>query len=552
MRVWADGLGEVDLLPEHFVAEGGEGRVYLREGRAFKVWRDLARAPAPAKLARLARIAHPALVAPEGTLRDAQGAPVGFRMPWVEGASPLAAWVAPGPRARAGVDAAQVGAWMLGLADALGAVHAAGAVVGDLSESNVLIDGRGRLRLIDLDSWGVDAFPVTAFTPATRDPAAPADLFSPETDWFAFAVVSFLMFTGLHPYRGRHPKVVGLEARMQAGLSALDPAVVWPPAALGPEALPTGWRPWYQAVLEGAHRGPPPDAHGAWPAAARPPEVGDSLLRTPVAELDAPILGFAERDGSWVAWTAQAVWRDGKRLGPLPGPLQAVCFSPRGRPVGAWAEAGRLRLFALDEMVALPVVVAADEVFTASGALLVRAGAQLVEVRLHELADRLTPVVHPVASVLPRATRAWVGFAEQRLLGAAWLHLPVGPGRCLALRVPELDARPVVAAAHARGVVHLLTHRAGRYDRVVVRAREGRVDVRVEADVPAFDPEVVVLPSGVAVLTRPEGGLELTTAAPGERALRALPDARPAGRIAALGAGLVEIEGARLVGVRVG
>ena len=32
--------------------------------------------------------------------------------------------------------------------------------------------------------------------------------------WFAFAVVTFQLFTGIHPYKGKHPSVLDLDARM--------------------------------------------------------------------------------------------------------------------------------------------------------------------------------------------------------------------------------------------------------------------------------------------------------------------------------------------------
>ena len=43
------------------------------------------------------------------------------------------------------------------------------------------------------------------------------------TDWFSFALVSFQMFVGIHPYKGKHPALKTLDERMAQNVSVLHP-----------------------------------------------------------------------------------------------------------------------------------------------------------------------------------------------------------------------------------------------------------------------------------------------------------------------------------------
>src|SRR5947199_212129 len=82
--------------------------------------------------------------------------------------------------------------------------------------------------------------------------------FSPETDWFSFAIISFQMFIGIHPYRGLHPSLPDLDARMSANVSVLNPRVSIPKLCYPFSVIPQAYRDWYRAIFEDGKRVPPP------------------------------------------------------------------------------------------------------------------------------------------------------------------------------------------------------------------------------------------------------------------------------------------------------
>ena len=137
--------------------------------------------------------------------------------------------------------------------------QALGIQLVDLHGLNVLTEARYiQLCCIDIDSYQTANYAATALDPAVRDYHAPAYTFTPDSDWFSFAVLSCQLLLGIHPYRGKHKRVTGLEARMRTDLSILGNDVRVPPASVSTRSLPTSCAAWLEVVFERGMRTPPP------------------------------------------------------------------------------------------------------------------------------------------------------------------------------------------------------------------------------------------------------------------------------------------------------
>src|SRR5438874_2436139 len=67
------------------------------------------------------------------------------------------------------------------------------------------------------------------------------------------------LFTGFHPYRGKHPTLQDMDARMRHNVSVLNAEVRVPAACTPISAIPPNYLEWYRAVLEHGERSSPPD-----------------------------------------------------------------------------------------------------------------------------------------------------------------------------------------------------------------------------------------------------------------------------------------------------
>jgi len=173
-----------------------------------------------------------------------------------------------------GVELAVVTRALIDLRTTVERLHAAGVVIGDFNDLNVLVDG-DTCAVIDADSFQFGAWRCALFTerfvdPRLCDPSATAPiLIQPhdrESDWFAFAAMALRSLIAVGPYGGVHqPKDparrVPAALRALRGVSIYDGEVLAPKASLPLEVLPDELNGAFQAIFATGPRG----ARGPFP-----------------------------------------------------------------------------------------------------------------------------------------------------------------------------------------------------------------------------------------------------------------------------------------------
>ena len=231
---------------------GGEGTVYaLGAGEVAKIY---AAEPAPqriGKLEALVRAGSPEVRAiaawPHQILREQSGRITGFTMARIEHGATIATAMNPGSR-KATFPQATWG-WLIhvgrNLAVAMQSLHAAGIVVGDVNDSNVLVGSDALVRLIDVDSFqvrdGGRVYTCDVGMPIYQPPELYGHGYAglertPNHDQFGLAVLIFqLVFMGRHPWAGIWK---GVEYEFDAG-----EVIAKLPFAFGRDAALAGHRP---------------------------------------------------------------------------------------------------------------------------------------------------------------------------------------------------------------------------------------------------------------------------------------------------------------------
>lgn len=359
-----------DLAAAPVLGQGGEATVYdLGDGRALKLFKDglhpdlagdaAREAAADARLAELeARLRErprplpAAVVEPRELARGHAGARapvVGYVMTKVAG-TPLYQLGEPRVRRAGGLDLGHLVAALRELHGAVAGVHAAGAVLGDFNDGNVLVDG-ARVHLLDADSFQYGRWTCPLYTERFVDPRlctrpAPAPVLSRphdrDSDWYAFATMVFRTLLWVGPYGGVHAPAdprrrVAPAARCLEGPPVFAADVTWPRAAVPFAALSDELADHFTAVYARGARGPFPAAlldrlhltrcascaidHGrvrcplCSVAVQVPVAVTGALTVRPLAAAPAvhawPV-GRAPQPGAPAVWMASgALWRQG-------------------------------------------------------------------------------------------------------------------------------------------------------------------------------------------------------------------------------------------------
>jgi hypothetical protein len=528
MKVTVLGQGDITLTQKDFVASGGEGHVYTRGGTAYKIYIDPKRALPAGKITELAVLTEPNIIKPEIVLLDpVKHHPIGYTMRFVRDTLPMCQVITRAFREREGIDHSMMLKLIQRLQALVDHTHKAGVLIVDLNELNYLVNKAfDDVYGIDVDSYQTKSYPATAIMPSVRDWSVQGHAFTEGSDWFSFACIAYQMFTCIHPFKGKHPTVHGLEARMKAGLSVFDADVSVPKVVYPNTVIPPGYLAWFKAVLQDGKRVAPPSDPGSFVAVAVASRIvmgGAALDIDEVHTYRDMLLGFTESNGTRVAWMRSGVWvNDHPALGPTH--VQAIGFSPKqGHVIVAWTDGPDLRLYNATTQQAIPVTLRADDVRGHEGRIYVRSTDRVIEVILHEMSGQIIPTPKVVTQVLEHSSRLFDGAVVQDMLGSIFVSVYPRSGASFQTRIPELEAYKIVDAkcdGRVLMVVGTLKSKPTGYDRLTFVFDESFTTYKratTVQDVPLAGMNFIVLDSGICVHLTEDEKLEVWSVnAPGK------------------------------------
>jgi hypothetical protein len=534
MDLFIAGKGKIRLGPADFVGQGGEASVYASGDLAFKIYTDPNRMIPSAKIRELAALTASNIIRPQALLLDRQNHPVGYTMRRVSDAAVICQLFNRAFRERQGITPDAMLALVRKLQEGVRHVHEQGILIVDLNEMNFLLEGlagggragTGELLFIDVDSYQTPGFPATAIMDSVRD--RHATRFSPETDWFSFGIVSFQMLVGIHPYKGKHPSLTDLDARMRGNVSVFNPKVTIPKVCYPFDLIPQALRDWYRAVFEDGKRLPPPT--DLRPVLHVAPTVqrllgSDRLLIRELRRFPAEILFPIPVPGPPAAVTAGGLYLGDTRHAVDHG--VRLGFTPRmNQMIAAWLRAGRVVLYDVAAGRPLPDEMEAEALTSYDGRLYVKNGTTLYELEFLELPSGVRAAAKPIGNVMAHATQLYDGAALQSVLGACYVSLFPRSGRCHPVPIPEMDGHRIVDARFENGVLMLVGVRDGRYDRLILRFDDHHrtYDVRAATDIAYTGLNFTVLDNGVCVHVNENEELELFSNRPGSQGMKVIAD----------------------------
>src|SRR5678815_2698077 len=244
-----------------------------------RIYFDPSRCIPQAKIDELSVLVQPNIIRPLDLLIDGRNRPAGYSMRSIGKAHSLCQLFPRAFRQRNNLIPELTLRLVRQLQTGVSHIHSRGILIVDLNEMNFLVaPDFSELFFIDVDSYQTPSFPATVLMESVRD--RHAKTFTTDSDWFSFAVVSFQMFAGIHPFKGTYPPLqhladnsLKLDERMRTNISVLHPGVTVPAACLPFSVIPPVYLDWYRAVFEAGHRLPPPQTVQAVIAIAGPGAV---------------------------------------------------------------------------------------------------------------------------------------------------------------------------------------------------------------------------------------------------------------------------------------
>lgn len=509
---------KIKLDNKKFIASGGEGSIYKYGKKAIKIYNNSTACIPFSKIQELANISAPNVIAPKELVLGSRNKPIGYTMRHISNTYALCQIFTKAFKTRNKVTPEMMLELVKKMQDTINHIHSKDILIVDLNEMNFLVDKKLKdIFFIDVDSYQTKSFPATAIMPSIRDRHNKS--FNKMTDWFSFGIVSFQMFIGIHPFKGKHPKLKTMDERMMANIPVFHKDVKFPRVCMPFDYIPDAYKDWYKAIFVKGERIAPPAAAEAVLVIPVLTAIVKSNSNFDIRELashDGNIIKFLSINGVRVIYTdSGGVYVNGNLELNAKGNDFAITekkntvincsivFDDEGN--------GKLRLLDINKNASIDCDINADEIMSYDGRVYVKQQDKIAEIEFIELGDKILVAAPTVTNVLENATKLFSGVVIQNVLGSCVASVMPQSKTCHQILIPEVKGYQIVDAKYEKKVLIVIANKKGRYDKFIFKLSDDfkTYELRKVDDVSYTGINFTVLDNGVVVHANEEEEIEI-------------------------------------------
>jgi len=480
MKLTIRGKGaSVDLNQKHFLAAGGEGKIYVKDGLVYKVCEPGKMIP-DGKIQELMILDRPNIIRPQDVLIDSKQNPVGYTMRYCPDSYVLCQLFTKAFRNRNNITPDMMLKLVRNMQETIQFIHRKNTLLVDLNEMNFLSDQAfTEIFFIDVNSYQTPHYPALAIMDSIRDRHC-NNHFTENTDWFSFGIVAFQMLIGIHPFKGKHPSFTdahtALDGRMKSNISIFNKQVTYPTGACQPlTVIPDVYRQWFEAVFDQGKRLPPPsDLIAAIQIIApiiKKIAGSNNFDIMDLFDFEDEIVSVFNFGGRELVATNKKLFIDRReKTNFTPTPDMKICFTPKSlRPIAASIENRKLKLMDLVDNKPLQTILSADKLFVVDGRLYVLHGSQILEMQFMEIGTNTVVSSNVVGTVLESGTQLHDGVIVQNLFDSHYISVFPASKECRQIALRALDGYRLIEAKYERGLLMAVAvdNKTGKYDRFI-------------------------------------------------------------------------------------
>jgi hypothetical protein len=494
----------ISLTKQDFLAAGGEGSIYIKGSTAYKIYADPHKMIPVGKIQELSILTDPNIIKPEAIILS-NHKPVGYTMRFVKDTHALCQLFTKSFKDRYGLTSDMCLDLMRQMQRTIHHIHSHNILIVDLNEMNFLSNNKfDEVFFIDVDSYQTSHYQATALMESVRDRHSKS--FNEGTDWFSFAIVTFQLLIGIHPYKGKHPKIKTLDERMEHNISVFNKDVGVPQSCLSFNTIPKPYLDWYMATFERGLREPPPmDMSKSIAVAVASVITGSNNFE--IKELFSckwDIYQYARYlqgeclVGNGICFNRRHYLADGM-------PCHIGFFG--STPIAARIKNDQVELINVRTQQGITTQISAEKLMSYNSRIYAKSGENILEIQLFGAEAQPVAGTKVVGKVLGHATQVFTGIIIQNLLGTYYASIFPEEGKCIQERLAFLDGYRIIDAKYDNGVIMAVGIRNGKYDRFIYCADSQQLK-KVE-DISFSGLNFVVLDSGVCVSINEHGQVEL-------------------------------------------
>lgn len=514
MKIFIKGKGETSLDNNDFIAQGGEGSVYAKGKTAYKIYADPSNMIPLNKIHELSSLTHANIIKPEDIILDSKSKPLGYTMKYVKNTYSLCQLFPKVFKQRNNLSPQMILDLVKKLQDIVTHVHDKKILIVDLNEMNFLCSNDFKdIYAIDVDSYQTPSYHATALMDSVRDRHAKPNHFDAGTDWFAFGMVSFNMFIGIHPYKGKHPTIKDMDDRMLKNISVLNKDVSVPGACSDFSVIPPNYMQWYKAILEEGKRIGPPSANDVIQVINKIKNIigTNNFDIKELFDLHGDIQFYVNSYGHDAFITDKGIVINKHPSNYQVNGKVVLAFTEKmNHALAVTTTDDKLKITDLTTMKEYSLICDIDDFTVYQNRVLCKSGTNILEVELIEAGATIIPGFKVIGTVMP-ATNLFQGVAIQNMMDCYYVSLFPQPKTCYQVKTPELNGYRIVDAKFENKVLMVVATKHGKYDKFIFRYSNdfASYDLRIKKDINHSGFNFVVLDNGICVHINDEENLEI-------------------------------------------
>lgn len=516
----------VELTDSDFKAQGGEGSIYIIGDIVYKICIDGKMIP-DSKFIDLAALDHHCIIKPQDVLLDNKNNPVGYTMKKVPGNSiVLAQMLTKTYREREGISPKTMADLVQQIVDGIKYIHSKpGYLQVDGNELNYMVSNHKDVYFIDVNSYQTPNHPASAIMPNIRDWNAGTN-FTKLTDWYSAAIVTWYMFTGIHPYKGTHPKFNQIKTamidRMKAGISILDKDAGFPKAAVYfpfENVIPGGengaYMQWYKAIFLQNKRLPAPDSFQStinFVAIVKEIVGSNNFDIVELRKYASQIIGYVEKNGREVVITNNNIYANNQQFPKIVDKFRIGFFGDTPIALifnGVSAKALNIETQSYLYSNEKEFEVNCKDIMSYNGRLFYQSGQYIYELIL--IGKNVSSKM--IASVMPESTKIYQGLAIQDMFSSRIVSVFPEAGHHKQIKIDELVGLEITEAKFENKVLMVVAINRvdGQYTRFIFRFSDNYLsyDIRKIENITPTGINFTVIESGVVICITEEGNVEM-------------------------------------------
>ncbi len=507
---------KVNLSQKDYVTKGGEGSIYRKGQLAYKIYDDLNKMIPVAKIGELSTLDNPSIVRPADVVYNEKKHEIGFTMDWLDGnVVALCKLFTNTFRDNNGVENDHIIELVENMKKVIQFIHDRKFLIVDGNELNYMVSNSFVTPyFIDVNAWKTPSYPATAIMPSIRDWRN--DKFTVMSDWFSFAIVSFQLFIGIHPFKGKHSgyKKNDFIKRITDCVSVFNGSVSLPPTTRDFNLIPSSYKDWYFHLFENGERKLPPQM----PGTAGQIQVRVHLIQSTdnfdIRELHEYLGDVLYHNAPLNITKTKERLYIGKTDYKVPPNVEVVFTPLENHPILIKIEDKRPRFKSLVLPSNPKLDIECTDMMIINNTLFLKNKEKLMEITFKSMNESVHAIIKKVWTIEPNSSQMYSGVIVQSVLGKTFLAIPLptfDKSQFIIKQIPELNDFQIMDAKYDNKVCVLTGHKGGVYSRFVIifDNKHNKYTFRSDNNIDYAPINFICLDNGVCILITDDDAVEI-------------------------------------------